>query len=125
MTDESRTTARQSLSICSLFESEVLTELMLRYWQHPLADDKEFREQLLETATEVLRSAAEAPQGNVFIKGLPTAELNLVAAIWYVENCALSDAQRDGREDIAGREQWLTLVRRALPSCFCDPSDLS
>lgn len=125
MQDEARTNAEQSLSICPLFESELLTELMLRYWDHPLADQADFREQLLEAATDVLRSAVEAPMGNVFIQGLPSREMNLVAAIWYVEHCAIEDAQNEGERGIEERLRWLGAVRRALPSCFCDPTDLS
>ena len=124
MRDEPKTNAERSLSICPLFESEMLAELMLRYWNHPLADQAEFREHLLEAATEVLRTAADDPRNNVFIQRLPSSEMNLVAAIWYVEHCAVEDARSEGEKGVEERLHWLSIVRHALPSCFCDPNDL-
>ena len=47
--------AKLSLQLTGLFEAEVLVELMLRQWKHPLADQTEFRDQLLEQAADVLR----------------------------------------------------------------------
>ncbi len=46
--------AKQCLAICPLFEGELLLELILRHWNHPFADEELFRQQLLETATEVV-----------------------------------------------------------------------
>jgi len=124
MQSEPKNTAERSLGICPLFESELLTELMLRYWNHPLAENQEFREQLLEAATGVLQTAAEESRDGVFIQGMPSTEMNLVAAIWYVEHCAIEDAETSGAEEIKERLRWLCTVRRALPSCIRDPSDL-
>jgi len=113
--------AEASLSICSLFESELLVRLMLHHWKHPRADDGEFGCQLLESATEVLQAAA-ADAGQVFIDGMPTSQMNLVAAIWYAETRALEEDCEPG-EQTNTRKQWLLAVRRALPSCFCDPDE--
>jgi hypothetical protein len=49
--------AKRCLAFSGLFEAEVLIELMLRYWGHPLATDKDFRESLLESAASVLGTA--------------------------------------------------------------------
>ena len=115
-----KTAAEKSLEITSLFEAEVLVQLMLWRWDHPLADDKEFANALLENASNALRDAS---QGQQFIEGVPAADLNLIAALWYAESCAV---QEEGADDktLAQRTAWLSSVRRALPSCFCDPSDL-
>jgi len=115
-------TAEASLFLCSLFESELLVQLMLCHWKHPRAEDDDFRDQLLESATDVLQAAA-SDANHIFIEGMPTSEMNLVAAIWYAENRALEDEPLAG-EQVNARRQWLSAVRRALPSCFCDPNDL-
>ena len=57
MSDAPGSNAERSLAICSLFESEVLVWLLLRSWDHPLAEDADFRNQLLETAAAVLDTA--------------------------------------------------------------------
>ena len=51
-----------------MFEGELLTELMLRYWRHPLAENAEFRSDLIENAAKALRLSIE---GNNLIEGLP------------------------------------------------------
>ena len=112
------TTAKDSLKLCDLFEAELLAELMLRHWQHPLADDLEFHNLLLEAATEVLRASTHNQQ---FIDKMPPQAMNLVAAIWCAESMALEE---NSVCDDAEREQrinWLDVVRKSLPSCFCDP----
>jgi hypothetical protein len=109
--------AKRSARYTGLFEAELLLELMLRYWQHPLADEREFRNELLEKAAEALRTAA---QGQQLIEELPAGDTNLVAAIWYVEWAALSASHEVQHRQ--AREDWLERVRRSLPSCFCDPS---
>ena len=63
---------------------------MMRYWQHPRAEDDDFQAQLLEAATEVLEAAC-AERDHVFIDGLPASAMNFVAAIWYAENRALEE----------------------------------
>jgi len=104
----------------SLFEAELLVRLMLRNWSHPIADDEEFANGLLEGASAALR---EAIKGLVLIEGLPPTSMNFVAAVWYAE---YFEVQQDnsGSPETEARRTWLTNVRRALPSCFCDPSDL-
>jgi hypothetical protein len=112
--------AKKSLEITGLFEAELIVWLMLRYWKHPFADNKDFANDLLESASSVLRSAA---QGEQIIEGLPATALNLVAAIWYSEYCDVESGGADP-DTIGARQEWLEAVRRTLPSCFCDPSDL-
>ena len=43
-----------AIQFCGLFEAELLIELMLRYWGHPSANDREVVEYLVEAAAEVL-----------------------------------------------------------------------
>jgi hypothetical protein len=38
---------------CGTFEGELLLNLMLKYWQHPMHSDLAFRNETLETAAEV------------------------------------------------------------------------
>lgn len=115
--------AEKSLVLCSLFESEVLVWLLLRNWHHPLSEDLHFRSALLESATEILVAASET--GQVFVEGLPAEDMNLIAALWYAENCALSepDSMSDSNEHVQ-RVAWLDRVKHALPSCFCSQDDL-
>jgi hypothetical protein len=115
-----KTIAQKSLEITSLFEAEIFVWLMLKTWRHPLADDKEFANGLLENASEALRSAS---QGEQLIEGLPATDLNFVAAVWYAEQCAV-DSEAASNETTDARKAWSSAVRRALPSCFCNPSDL-
>lgn len=117
--------AERSKAICSLFESEVFVWLLLRNWHHPFAEDIEFRNGLLETATEVLNTAAAGPKESIFIEGMPAKDMNLIAAIWYVENLALEDSATQSPEDYQARLEWLGSVRRALPSCFCPQDHLA
>jgi len=119
MSDVPKTNAERSLAICSLFESELLVWLVLRQWQHPFAEDSDFRNQLLENATAVLHAAAAGPRESVFIEGVPASDMNFIAAIWYAENQALDEwgAEMDAQRE--ARLKWLADVERALPSCFC------
>ncbi len=110
--------AQESLRLSSLFEAELLVELMLRYWNHPLAGDVEFRNALLETAV----SAVEASVGGErLFEMLAPENVSLVAAIWYAEWNSLDTNPPASSEELAGRRAWADNVRRALPSCFCDP----
>jgi len=108
------------LEITSLFEAELLVRLMLYHWNHPFAGDEDFANGLLEGASGALRSAS---QGEQLIKNIPTTSFNLVAAVWYVEYCEV-EKEETTCEDTEARKIWLSNVRKALPSCFCDPSDL-
>jgi hypothetical protein len=103
-----------------MFEAELLLELMLRHWQHPLADDAEFRNHLLETATAVLD---EAVRGTSLVEGVSPADMNFIAAVYYAELRA-SEESHNSSELRQVREMWLARVRRCLPSCFCDPGFL-
>lgn len=114
--------AQASLGLTGLFEAELLVELMLRYWQHPLAEDAEFRLELLERAAEALRMAVA---GNELISGLPGAKMNLVAALWYAEHASLDDPHAVAVPAAMARVAWLDALRHALTSCFCDPELLA
>lgn len=110
--------ARQSLAFTGLFEAELLTELMLRFWQHPLAGDSEFRNELLEKAAEALRRALA---GTAIMEDVSAENTNFVAAIWYVEWSATLEL----RDEFAGkRRDWLDALRRSVPGCFCNQGDL-
>jgi hypothetical protein len=115
--------ALASLKLAGLYESELLVELMLRYWQHPLADDPEFRENLLETAVGALKSAANGQQ---LMEDLPPGSTNFVAAIWCAEMMTINTDRSESAEAVrALRHEWLETVKHALPSCFCNPDLLS
>jgi hypothetical protein len=107
-----------AIAFCGLYEAELLVALMLRYWEHPSAADDELKDFLVESAAEVLtRSKA----GERFFENINPDDMNFVAAVWYAESCHVSDSTES---DVEQRRDWLTKVRRALPACFCDPSDL-
>lgn len=109
--------AKTSLNFTGLYESELLVELMLRYWNHPNADDVDFRNVLLETAAEALRAAVA---GQCLIEGLPPDQMNLVSAIWFAEwNRISNDAELSEHERLS-IETWLVTLRRSVPGCFCD-----
>lgn len=112
------TIAKESLRFTGFFESELLLELMFRFWKHPLADDREFRNASLERAVSVLQASVA---GTTFLEGLQPANMNLVAAIWYGEWSSLEEPSPRDTEEITARRDWLDRVRRAVPSCFCDP----
>ena len=111
-----------ALKFCSTFEAEVLLEMMLRYWRHPLEADADFRNDLLEKATEVL-SMAQA--GTCFLEDIPCAHMNFIAAIWYIEWAAMEAKANEISEDERQvRVEWLNQVRCELPSCFVDQNNL-
>jgi hypothetical protein len=103
-----------------LFEAELLTRLMLWRWGHPLADDADAVNDLLESTATVLRKSAQ--EGERFYDDIHAENMNFVAALCYVEWAAITSdppSDHDGR-----RMAWLNAVRHALPSCFSDPGDL-
>ena len=109
--------AKASLNFTGLYESELLMELMLRFWNHPNANDDDFRNDLLETAAEALRAAVAGQQ---LIEGLPPDQMNLVSAIWFAEwNRIENDAGMSSHERTAV-EDWLATLRRSVPACFCE-----
>jgi hypothetical protein len=92
---------------------------MLRYWEHPLSADEEFRNELLEDAAIVLRSCVNGQQ---VLNDIPAEHTNFVAALWYVEWTSLSDGAPDPEKK---RSAWLEKVRQSVPSCFCPPENLA
>lgn len=113
--------AEASLRITGLFESELLVELMLRFWEHPLANDLEYRSVLLETSVEALRASIG---GSILFSDIGPQNVNLVAAVWYAEASLLPEADSQTKVENELRQAWLDKVRRALPSCFCNPDRL-
>jgi hypothetical protein len=111
--------ARRCYEHGNLFEAELLLELMLRYWHHPFADDADYRNNLHSGALEVLREAAK---GRRFIQEVPPTQMNFVAAVWYVEWNSITENSDDPTRK---RHKWLQNIRKALPSCFCDPDLLN
>jgi len=111
-----------ALKFCSTFEAEVLLEMMLRYWRHPLAAEADFRNEFLEKSTEVL---ARAQTGTCFLEDVPCSHMNFVAAIWYVEWAAIEMETKEISEDEKRiRMEWLNQIRSSLPSCFVDQNKL-
>ena len=110
--------AKESLAMAGLFEAEVLTELLLWRWEHPLRNDREFRRALLEDAAIALRQAIG---GEALFEEVPAEETNLIAALYFVEWSALQSGEPDAD---GARQKWLDQLRRALPSCFCPHADL-
>lgn len=114
--------ASNSYSFCCSFEGELLIELMLRYWQHPFCEDRDFRNQLLEIAADVLRTSMEGEQ---VLEGVPPEEVNFVAAVYYAEYVSTQSPTVQGStEEQEQRSRWLQKIRSALPSCFCRQDEL-
>ncbi len=109
--------AEESLRLTGLFEAELLLELMLRYWEHPLRDDRTFRNDLLERAVEMLRLATS---GTSVLDGVSPSNMNFVAAVWCAECSNLTGPPADSQH-FRERQNWLDAIRHGLPSCFCDP----
>lgn len=114
--------AQVSLDFTGLYESELLTELVLRYWKHPNADDDGFRNTLLETAAEALRASVAGEQ---LIEGLPPDQMNIVSAIWFAEFNRVENDPELSNHERAAVNDWLLTLRRSIPSCFCDHDYLS
>ncbi|MCH8878761.1 MAG: hypothetical protein IID34_02630 [Planctomycetes bacterium] len=106
------------IRFCGLYEAELLVTLMLERWAHPLADDSDYANHLLETAADILN---RSKQGERFLDDIPPADMNFVAAVWYAEWCQIQGLGESGSPE---RQDWLTNLRRSVPGCFCDPDDL-
>ena len=101
--------AQQCLQMCPLFEAELLLELMFRFWSHPYADDSEYRSNILESATELLERASDPECEEVFFKGMPSQDMNLVSAVWYVEWNSL----QHNCDDRESRNEWLPAASKS------------
>jgi len=113
--------AQTSLNFTGLYESELLVELMLRYWKHPKADDVVFRNELLEIAAAALRAAVAGQQ---LIEGLPSDQMNLVSAVWFAEWSRIYSGTGLGDEERIAGQAWLATLRRSIPGSFCDQRNL-
>jgi len=109
--------AKTSLNLTGLYESELLVELMLRYWSNPNADDTGFRHGLLEIAAEALRAAVADQK---LIEELPPDQMNLVSAVWFAERNRISNDPELGDEERTAVEAWLAIVRRSIPGSSCN-----
>src|SRR5262245_3796114 len=110
--------AERCYALSGLYEAELLVELMLRHWGHPMAADSDFRNELLESAVEVLKSSIS---GEELVEGVPPKQVNLVTAIWFAEWSSVSGGSS---EQIEQRKLWLETVKRHIPSCFSDQDAL-
>jgi hypothetical protein len=116
-----RSIAKACLRFTGLFEAELLVELLLRHWNHPLADDEKFRTALLEAASEVLRASVG---GERLFQEIEPQNVNLVAAIWYAESQSVDESAELEESERKLRRDWLDTILRTIPSCFCDPEFL-
>ena len=101
--------------ITGTFEFELLIELLLRQWNHPLALNEEYRNDLMEAVAEALNQAG---QGKSLTEEMKPNEVNMIFAAWHIETSLVANEQdQDLKKQ---REQWLLSLRRSLPSCFCN-----
>jgi hypothetical protein len=114
--------AKACLQMTGLFEAELLTELLLRHWNHPLAADPDYRSALLESAAGVLRASVK---GERLFEDLDPKHVNLVAALWYSEQVSLEQVGDIPPRERKRRQAWLNDIARAIPSCFCNPDRLT
>ena len=99
-------------SLTGTFEFELLIELMLKYWEHPFADHPEFRNTLYEEVAVILRESSNG----VRYGELPPKQVKLVFAVWHVESSFVVNDSNPETKKL--REEWLSTIRRRLPSCF-------
>ncbi len=118
MSNDDERSVDRATRFAGSFEAELLLELMLRYWEHPFADDEEFRASLLDSVAGVLLASADGKQ---LISEVPADDMSFVAAVWYVESTSKMD---EGSNLAELRSEWLSRLRRAVPSCFCAEDDL-
>lgn len=109
------------LEFTGLYEAELLTELMLRYWRHPLAENDEFRAVVLDQAASILRDAVA---GNACVETLSPENTNFVVAVWCAEQESWIDEQDALLSDPDERQRWRDDLRRSIPGCFVDPEML-
>src|SRR5438874_2397242 len=108
-----KSTAKRCLEFSGLFEAELLVRLMLKNWNHPLAQNEEFADALLEGTAEALQASV---RGEQLLDGIPPTSMNFVSAAWYVEHSALEmDPNAYGM--VEERTAWLSAIRHSLPSC--------
>ena len=113
--DENENSVERALRFTGTFESELLLELMLRYWKHPFAEDAEFRSNLLGTVSDILLASHN---GETLIEGLSPEDMNFVSAVWYCEHLA-----EDGGQ-VEDRQRFADVLRRSVPGCFVDEDDI-
>ena len=113
--DDRKNPVDWAMLLAGTFEAELLLELMLCYWKHPLAADREFRNNLLESAAEVLLASSN---GEVLIEEMRPMHMNFIAAVWFLEETGQHEEHSDARR------AWAATVKQSIPSCFCSQDDL-
>lgn len=113
--------AELALRFTGAFEAEVLVELLLRHYQHPMADDEGFKNNLLETAATILETSVKGEQ---YLEGLDPSNMNLIAAVWMAENLSLVEGEDQHNDLHDFRKKWLQDIRHVFPSCFCNQNML-
>jgi hypothetical protein len=113
--------AKGCLDFTGLYEAELLTELTLRFWHHPLAANEEFRTVLLDVASEILQNAVN---GNACLEELSAENTNFVVALWCAEQITWVDDEDARLASPDERKRWREDVRRSVPSCFVNPNML-
>jgi hypothetical protein len=103
-------TAERALLLANSFEAEVFVHLLLEKWKHPLSEDAEFRNDLLEGAAQALQESCD---GLTLIEPLKPEDFNFIAAMWFVEWSALQASVGD-LPFRSERQQWLEDIRHAL-----------
>ena len=109
------TTAEDAYRFGQLFEAELLIELMLRFWNHPLDDDAEFRNALIEAAVDVLNALI---RGERLMDGVQPLQMKFVATVCDAEWTTLQGSSLEAAE-LRQRQNWLNIIRKSVPSCFC------
>ena len=104
--------------VTGTFEFELLIELLLRNFEHPLAYDSEYRNTVVESVAEILNRAS---QGEAFGSMQPS-HTNIVYSVWWVESRMI--VQESEHKVKAKRRKFLDAMKRSLPSCFCDQDQL-
>jgi hypothetical protein len=110
--------ARRSLLLSGSFEADILVMLLLRNWNHPRSDDEDFRQNMLESAAEILQASL---QGESLFEEISPQNVNLIAALCFAEATSLSADPSIGHKERELRQTWIDTIRRSIPSCFCDP----
>lgn len=108
----------KAIVFAGAFEAELLVMLMMKVWDHPQTGDSDAVHEIVENAAEVLN---QSKMGTKFLEELEAEDMNFVAAVWYAETCQAIDPVDPHHQK---RQAWLDAIRRAIPSCFCDPDDL-
>ncbi len=96
-------------------EFEIFIHLLLTYFDHPCATDADYRNDTLERVAEILKNSLNGQQ---YILGLSSSDMNLIAAVWYSETLLSEDAGLLDALTRSGICEWGNRLKRTFPSCF-------